>query len=71
MITHKKEVKHTFTIELTVQEMLALDAIAGYGSKEFLRIFYTHLGSHYLKPYEGGCETLFDKVRKFDARLKV
>jgi hypothetical protein len=71
MITHKKEVKHTFTLELNGDEMLALDAIVGYGTDNFLKVFYQFLGRHYLQPHEKGCRTLFDKVSNCNAPSKV
>lgn len=71
MIKQKTEVKHTFTLELTESEMMALDGLCGYGVDPFLELFYKNLGSHYLKPYEDGCRSLFSKVRSFDAPSKV
>lgn len=65
MIKHDKVVTHTFTLTLNQEEMLALDAIAGYNTDDFLKVFYQYLGKHYLQPNERGCKTLFDKVRKF------
>jgi len=63
MITQKTEIKHTFTLELTESEMLALDAIVSYGADEFLK--------HYLQPQEDGVRSLFNKVRSFNTPSKV
>lgn len=51
------------TMELTESEARALDALAGYGTDEFLKVFYQHLGKAYLSPYEHGLRTLFDSVK--------
>lgn len=71
MITHKKEVKHTFTLELNEDEMMALDGIVGYGADNFLKVFYQYLGKHYLQPHEKGCRTLFSKVSSCNTPSKV
>ena len=71
MITQNTEIKHTFTLELTEQEMLALDGMMGYGVDDLLKVFYQYLGKHYLQPHEGGVRSLFKKVRSFDAPSKI
>jgi predicted ribonuclease YlaK len=52
------------TINLNESEIRALDALAGYGTKEFLEVFYKHMGEHYLKPNEEGLTTLFEKIKE-------
>ena len=51
-------------LKLTEQEARALEAIAGYGSEEFLKCFYEHMGKHYLQPNESGVKTLFKTIRE-------
>jgi hypothetical protein len=58
----KFEVK--ILLELTEQEARALEAIVGYGTKEFLECFYAHLGKHYLEPHESGVESLFETIKR-------
>lgn len=50
-------------LELTEIEAQALIAIAGYGSKSFLEVFYKFLGKHYLSPHEKGVVSLFETIR--------
>lgn len=56
------QINPEITIRLTEREARALDALAGYGFKSFIEIFYK-LGTHYMKPYEKDLESLFDKIR--------
>lgn len=48
----KIDVSFKITLELTVNEAKALNAIAGYGTKAFLEKFYAEMGKHYLQPTE-------------------
>lgn len=50
-------------IRLTEQELSALDAISGYGTDEFLKVFYDRMGEAYLRPHEAGLRTLFATIR--------
>lgn len=52
------------TLDLNELEWLALDALVGYGTDAFLKVFYRHLGQSYLKPHEAGLRALFDTVHK-------
>lgn len=54
------------TIELTLSESeaQALIAISSYNIKDFLEVFYKHMGKYYLKPHERGLRSLFETVRK-------
>jgi hypothetical protein len=56
-------VTYTCHLVLTEGEMRALDALAGYGIKPFLEVFYAKLGKHYLSPHEKDLRTLFKKIR--------
>lgn len=60
----KTQVTFTVQCELTENELRALDALVGYGFKEFLNCFYTHLGKAYLEPYESDLKALFDKIQQ-------
>jgi len=51
------------TLKLNEKEARALQAIAGYGSVEFLKCFYEHLGKHYLQPNESGVQSLFGTIQ--------
>lgn len=57
----KLHVEVPFT--LTEGEAAALDALAGYGTDAFLRVFYKEMGEAYLRPHEAGLRTLFESVR--------
>lgn len=50
--------------ELNYHEAAALDAIAGYGFEQFIRVFYEKMGKHYLQPHENGLRSLFKSVRE-------
>jgi len=53
-----------FTIKFTEVEARALEAIAGYGTNNFLKLFYEHMGKAYLEPHEQGVKTLFEDIKK-------
>jgi len=57
------EVEMNIKLFITKEEALALNAIAGYGVKEFLKCFYEHMGRAYLEPHEEAMITLFDKLK--------
>lgn len=50
-------------ISLTTEEANALNALTLYGTDDFLKMFYQHLGSSYLKPHEVGLKSLFETAR--------
>ncbi len=52
------------TIALTDDELGALDALTGYGVDPFLKVFYEHMGRHYMEPHEKGIRSLFETIRK-------
>lgn len=62
-LRQQPKVETSVLIELTEIEMLALDALAGYGTDEFLKVFYEKMGKAYLQPHEKGLRSLFDVVR--------
>lgn len=47
------------TLQLSEPEAAALDALAGYGTEPFLKVFYEHMGKSYLQPHEAGLISLF------------
>lgn len=47
------------TLSINEQELMALDALRGYGIDTFLKVFYEHLGTSYLKPHEDGLRSFF------------
>ena len=49
---------------LSESEARALEALAGYGDKVFLEVFYKHLGKTYLEPHEAGLRSLLTSVRQ-------
>lgn len=58
------QIEFTINISLTEVEARALEAIVGYGYDPFEKVFYQHLGEHYLKPHAKGAKTLFEHVRQ-------
>lgn len=63
IISARPRIETRITIDLSEAEAGALDALAGYGTDEFLECFYKHMGKAYLQPYEAGLRSLFDSVR--------
>lgn len=63
MYTIKTKVSFTVSIELEEGEVRALDALAGYGADAFLKVFYKHLGMHYMKPFDKDLRLLFEKIK--------
>lgn len=61
--TIKPEVLSNITLHLTETEARALDALAGYGIKPFLEVFYKHMGRAYLEPHEAGLVSVFETIR--------
>lgn len=72
-------VSFTVDFKLTEREAMALDALAGYGADAFLKVFYKHLGVHYMKPFDKDLRALFEKIKELkpaintiqDARRKL
>lgn len=52
------------TLELNETEANALNQICNYDSKDFLKVFYEHMGKSYLQPYEEGVISLFKTVKE-------
>lgn len=51
-------------LKLSEKEARALHGITSYGSKQFLKCFYEHLGKAYLEEYESGIESLFETIKQ-------
>ena len=60
----KTKVNFTVQCELSEGDIRALDALVGYGTENFLKCFYTHLGKAYLEPYEQDLINLFKKIEE-------
>lgn len=65
----KPTVSFSVKIELTENEAKALDALAGYGTDEFLQCFYKGLGKAYLEPFEKDLIALFAKIKELQAPI--
>lgn len=63
-ITTNAGVTFTATIVLDEAAARALDAMAGYGADEFLKVFYAQLGKAYMQPWEHGLRNLLETIRK-------
>lgn len=63
------KVHFTIHCELTEGEARALDALAGYGTDEFLKTFYEHMGKAYLEPYAEDLRDLFIKIKELGTPL--
>lgn len=62
-IEQKPTVQVEAVFRLDEPELRALEALAGYGTEAFLKAFYEHMGTSYLKPHEAGVRSLFDAAR--------
>lgn len=58
----KTRVSFTVPMELSENELRALDALVGYGFDPFMKCFYEHMGKAYLEPFEGDLRELFNKI---------
>lgn len=56
-------VQAKFVLVLSEQEAGALHQLTGYGTDQFLEVFYKHLGKAYLGPYEQGLRSLFESIK--------
>lgn len=60
----RSQLRLDIDMKLTESEARALLDIIGYGTDEFLRFFYSTLGTAYLKRNEAGLKTLFTKIKE-------
>lgn len=56
-------VEATAVLELSEDELAAIDALTGYGIESFLKVFYEKLGKAYMEPHEAGLRSFFEGVR--------
>lgn len=63
IIQSKVTVELKVTLEISEGEARALNALACYGEKEFIKVFYEKLGKVYLEPYEKDLKSFLEKVR--------
>lgn len=63
-IIQKPKVEVSATMQFSEAELRALDALVGYGSDAFLKVFYEKMGKHYMQPHEAGLRSLFESVRQ-------
>ena len=68
-ITVRPSVHFTVDCTLTEGDLRALDALVGYGTDSFLKVFYEHMGRHYLEPHEKDLRGLFEKIRSISPVL--
>lgn len=61
-IVQKSKIEVTATMQFSEAELRALDALVGYGSDEFLKVFYEKMGKFYMQPHEAGLRALFESV---------
>ncbi len=52
------------TLKLNEDEAKALEAIFCYGLDVFLKVFYQHMGKHYMEPCESGLRSLETAVHQ-------
>lgn len=62
-LTQQPRIEVDVDIKPSMTEVQALEALAGYGTKAFLEVFYKQMGKHYLEPHEAGLRSLFDTIR--------
>jgi hypothetical protein len=67
----KAHVDIEVVFKLNYEQAKALDAIAGYGSKEFLSVFKQHLGKEYIHPHEDGLKSLFEQIRGTGTPIQI
>lgn len=52
----------TFTVD--EEEARALNALAGYGDDNFIKVFYEKLGTAYMKDHEEGLRRFLKSIRE-------
>jgi hypothetical protein len=60
----KPTIKFEINMTLTESEARALEALMGYGLDTFIKVFYQHMGKHYLEPHETGLISLFESRQR-------
>lgn len=62
-LTQMPRIEVDVNLKLTMAQVQALEALAGYGANAFLEVFYKQMGRHYLQPHEKGLRSLFDAIQ--------
>ena len=62
-LTQVPTVEVSATIKLNESELRALEALVGYGTDSFLKVFYGQMGKTYMQPHEAGLRSLFTVIR--------
>ena len=66
----KAEVKSSVNLDIKITvtfplcEARALKELCSYNTKEFLEVFYKHIGKAYLQPHEAGLIQLFNTIKE-------
>lgn len=61
-LTQWPRIEVDVNVKLSMAEVQALEALAGYGTDGFLEVFYKQMGKHYLQPHEAGLRSLFATI---------
>lgn len=62
-IVGRAECDLTLTFTVNESEARALDALAGYGDDEFIKVFYEKLGKAYMQSHEEGLRSFLKSIR--------
>jgi hypothetical protein len=60
----KINVTGDFVLRLTVDEIMALEALVSYGDDAFIKGCYKCLGVSYIQPYESGIRSLLKTIKE-------
>jgi hypothetical protein len=63
-IEARARIEVSATLTFSEPELRALDALAAYGDRAFLKVFYEHLGKSALQPHEAGLRSLFASIKE-------
>lgn len=62
-VSSKVDLDIKITVEFPLCEARALNELCSYNTKEFLEVFYKHIGKSYLQPHEKGLIQLFETIK--------
>ncbi len=62
-LTQMPRIDVDVNLKLTMAQVQALEALAGYGADAFLESFYKQMGKYYLQPHEAGLRSLFAAIQ--------
>lgn len=63
-ITQRPSVQLDLIFACTEAEARALDALTGYGTDEFIKVFYEKLGKAYMEQHEAGLRSFLESISK-------